>query len=59
MNDNKIRAALFKFNCDWVEFRANEPKESHFGGILKSQIRTITGVLNGLMQKNSTCLDRE
>ena len=51
MNDNKIRAALFKFNCDWVDFRANEPKESHFGEILKRQIRTITGVLNGLSKR--------
>lgn len=41
MNGNKIRAALLKSNCDWVEFRANEPKASHFGGILESQIRTV------------------
>ena len=59
MNGDKIRAELLKSNCDWVEFRMNIPKASHFGGIWERQIRTVRSVLNSLMQKNTTCLDDE
>ena len=41
MNGDKIRAELLKSNCDWLEFRMNIPKASHFGGIWERQIRTV------------------
>jgi hypothetical protein len=59
MNEEKIRVELLKHNCDWIEFKMNVPKASHFGGIWERQIRTVRSVLNPLMRNNSTYLDDE
>jgi hypothetical protein len=59
MDEEKIRVELLKHNCDWIEFKMNVPKASHFGGVWERQIRTVRSVLNPLMRNNSTCLDDE
>ena len=32
MNRDKIRQALLKDSCDWINFKMNVPQASHMGG---------------------------
>ena len=57
MNNDKIHATLLKDDCDWIIFQANVPHASHMGGVWERMIRSIRGVLAGILLQHGDQLD--
>ena len=57
--DERIQQELLKDNCDWINFRMNPPYASHMGGVWERQIRTVRGVLSGILDQHGSQLDDE
>ena len=59
MDKERIKQELLKDNCDWIQFRMNPPYASHMGGVWERQIRTVRGVLSGILDHHGHQLDDE
>ena len=59
MDDQHIQGELLKQNCDWVTFKMNPPYASHMGGIWERMIRSVRGILSGLLEMHGSRLDTE
>ncbi len=59
MDDQHIQGKLLKQNCDWVTFKMNPPYASHMGGIFEGMIRSVRGILSGLLEMHGSRLDTE
>ena len=59
VDQNKLRQALLKRNCDWVTYKMNVPHASHMGGIWERQIRTVRNALEALLLRHGSQLDNE
>ena len=59
MDKERIKQELLKDNCDWIQFRMNPPYASHMGGVWERQIRTVRGVLSGILDHHGHHLDDE
>lgn len=59
MDQDRIRAALLKDDCDWVNFKMNFPVSSHMGGVWERMIGTVRPVLSSLLLQNGNKLDDE
>jgi hypothetical protein len=57
--DERIQQELLKDNFDWINFRMNPPYASHTGGVWERQIRTVRGVLSGILDQHGSQLDDE
>ena len=59
MDQGKIKEALLKHDCDWIEWEKNPPASSHMGGVWERQIRSVRSVLVSLMKAHAGRLDDE
>ena len=60
LDHKKIRAFLRdEFNADYIVWERKPPYSSHFGGVWERQIRSVRGVLNGMLLTHSRSLNDE
>ena len=59
MDQDKVKRKLLEENCDFISFRMNVPHASHMGGSWERQIRSVRGVLSGLLDVHGDQLDDE
>ena len=60
LDNKKIRAfQRDEFNADYIVWERNPPYSSHFGGVWERQIRSVRGVLNGILLTHSGSLNDE
>ena len=59
MDQKKISNFLLQHSCEWVEWDRNPPQSSHTGGVWERQIRSVRGVLAGLLKEHAARLNDE
>ena len=59
MDVDKLKQRLLEENCDLIRFRMNVPHASHMGGSWEHQIRTVRGMISGLLDSHVEQLDDE
>ena len=52
-----VHSTLLKDDCDWITFQANVPHASHMGGVWERMIRSVRGVLAGILLQHGDQLD--
>ena len=59
MDQGKVKWKLLEESCDSISFQMNVPHLSHMGGSWERQIRSVRGVLSGLLDAHGDQLDDE